>query len=92
MSAVIKLHQHLLDKFKNYSTKELLTIYNDTLINSSWGTSKSLFRTAVLNALSKRGLDLSQVIQQEDGFTRIYISPLRLEGNLLVAEEFLETH
>ncbi len=84
MSNTKPLQQHLAEQFKNYSTQELVIINND-IVKTNWGTSKSAFRTALLSALSKRGIDLSAIISKEDGITLIQRVAVRLEANRLVA-------
>ncbi|WKK60310.1 5-oxoprolinase [Sphingobacterium sp. BN32] len=84
MSNTKPLQQHLEEQFKNYSTQELVILNND-IVKTNWGTSKSAFRTALLSALSKRGIDLSAIISKEDGITLIQRVAVRLEANRLVA-------
>ncbi|WP_312139529.1 5-oxoprolinase [Sphingobacterium sp.] len=84
MSNTKPLQQHLAEQFKNYSTQELVILNND-IVKTNWGTSKSAFRTALLSALSKRGIDLSAIISKEDGITLIQRVAVRLEANRLVA-------
>jgi len=84
MSNTKPIQQHLAEQFKNYSTQELVILNND-IVKTNWGTSKSAFRTALLSALSKRGIDLSAIISKEDGITLIQRVAVRLEANRLVA-------
>lgn len=83
MSTTALLQEHLLKKFHHYSTLELVTLNND-LIESNWGTSKTVFRNALLTALSRRGIDLSEIICRQDGFTQIRRVPVRVVGDKLV--------
>ena len=84
MSNTKPLQQHLVEQFNNYSTQELVILNND-IVKSNWGKSKSVFRSALLSALSKRGIDLSEIISKEDGITLIQRVAVRLEANRLVA-------
>lgn len=83
MSTTKPLKEHLLEKFHHYSTQELVTLNND-LVQSNWGTSKSAFRTALLGALSRRGIDLSEIIFKQDGYTQIQRVPVKIVENKLV--------
>lgn len=82
--ATTNLYQHLLEKFSYYSINELIQLNNDTILGQGWGSSKSTFRTALLSTFSKRGLDLSNIISREDGFTSIKHVAVRLEENRLI--------
>ncbi|MCT1526371.1 5-oxoprolinase [Sphingobacterium hotanense] len=84
MSNTKPLQQHLVEQFNNYSTQELVILNND-IVKSNWGKSKSAFRSALLSALSKRGIDLSEIISKEDGITLIQRVAVRLEANRLIA-------
>ncbi|MBE8715294.1 5-oxoprolinase [Sphingobacterium hungaricum] len=84
MSAPTQLYQHLVEKFKNYSTQELITLNNDVVTNNAWGSTKSAFRTAILDAFSKRGLDLSHLVSKEDGFTSVKVTQIKLDKNVLL--------
>ncbi|GEM68624.1 hypothetical protein SMI01S_22300 [Sphingobacterium mizutaii NBRC 14946 = DSM 11724] len=77
------LHQHLVEKFHHYSTNELVVLNND-LVKSNWGANKTAFRTALISALSNRGIDLSAIISTEDGFTQIQSVPVKLSENKLI--------
>ncbi|MGJ1203458.1 5-oxoprolinase [Sphingobacterium lactis] len=83
MSNTKPLQQHLLEQFTHYSTHELVVLNND-LVKSNWGTSKTAFRTALINALSSRGIDLSAIISTEDGFTQIHQVAVKLHENKLI--------
>ncbi|MEN5196876.1 5-oxoprolinase [Sphingobacterium sp. PCS056] len=78
------LYQHLLEKFSYYTINELIQLNNDTVSEKGWGSSKSTFRTALISTFSKRGLDLSNIISREDGFTSVKYVAVRLEKNTLV--------
>ncbi|AIM36086.1 5-oxoprolinase [Sphingobacterium sp. ML3W] len=82
--ATTNLYQHLLEKFSYYSINELIQLNNDTISGKGWGSSKSTFRTALLSTFSKRGLDLSNIISREDGFTSVKHVAVRLEENTLI--------
>lgn len=84
MATTTNLYQHLLEKFSYYSTDELIELNNDTILGQGWGSSKSTFRTALISTFSKRGLDLSNIISKEDGFTSVKQVPVRLEQNVLI--------
>lgn len=84
MSTPVQLYQHLVEKFGNYSTEELIHLNNEIVKSTGWGASRGTFRTAILNALSKRGIDLSHIIRREDGFTTILLAPVRLDENVLI--------
>ena len=83
MSTTKPLKEHLLEKFHHYSTQELVTLNND-LVQSNWGNNKMIFRTALLSTLSNRGIDLSEIIYKQDGFTQIQQVPVRIEDNKLI--------
>ncbi|MGO3163561.1 MAG: 5-oxoprolinase [Sphingobacteriaceae bacterium] len=83
MSSTKPLQEHLLEKFHLYSTQELVTLNND-LVQSNWGNNKTIFRTALLSTLSNRGIDLSEIICKQDGFTQIQQVPVKIEDNKLV--------
>jgi len=87
MSTTIQLYQHLLEKFSTYSIDELIQLNNETVRGQGWGSAKATFRTAIIAAFSKKGLDLSHIVQKEDGFTTINPVPVRLEKNVLVPAE-----
>lgn len=84
MSTPIQLHQHLLAKFHSYSNSELIAFNNDIVERKGWGSSRSTFRSAILQALAKRGIDLSSIISKDDGFTSIQIVKVKLENNSLI--------
>jgi len=84
MSTTIQLYQHLLEKFSTYSIEELIQLNNETVRGQGWGSTKATFRTAIIAAFSKKGVDLSRIVQKEDGFTSINPVPVRLEHNVLV--------
>lgn len=84
MSTTLPLYQHLVEKFTAYSVDELIVLNNETVKNTGWGTKKGTFRTAILAAFSKKGMDLSHIISKEDGFTTIKSVPVRLEQNVLI--------
>ncbi len=84
MATTTNLYQHLLEKFSYYSTDELIQLNNDTILGQGWGSSKAAFRTALISTFSKRGLDLSNIISKEDGFTSVKYVPVRLEQNVLI--------
>lgn len=84
MATTTNLYQHLLEKFTYYSTDELIQLNNDTILDGGWGSSKGTFRTALLSTFSKRGLDLSNIISKEDGFTSVKHVPVKLEKNALI--------
>lgn len=84
MSTTIQLYQHLLEKFHHYSIEELIQLNNDIVKSKGWGSTKATFRTAIINAFSKRGIDLSHIISKEDGFTVIQYAAVRLEDNALI--------
>jgi len=84
MSTAVQLYQHLVENFKTYSTQELITLNNDVVSNNVWGSTKSTFRTAILDAFSKRGLDLSHLMSKEDGFTTVKVTRVRLDNNVLL--------
>lgn len=80
-----ELYQHLIRQFGSYSIHELIDLNNDLVKNSSWGRNKATFRTAVLNSLAKKGIDLSHIISRDDGFTSVKITPVKLQNdNVLV--------
>jgi hypothetical protein len=78
------LYQHLLEKFSYYSINELIQLNNDTVTDKGWGSSKSTFRTALISTFSKRGIDLSNIISREDGFTSVQYVAVKLEDNTLI--------
>ena len=84
MSTTINLYQHLLEKFSNYSTEELIQLNNETVLGNGWGSTKSTFRTAIIAAFSKKGIDLSRIISKDDGFTTVLAVPVRIESNTLI--------
>ena len=86
MATVNYLYAHLTERFTNYSTEELIALNNE-IVRSNWGSSRGTFRSALLHALSKRGLDLSSIISKADGFTTVSVVPVRLEENRLVPFE-----
>ncbi|MVZ67073.1 5-oxoprolinase [Sphingobacterium sp. DK4209] len=83
MSNTKSLQQHLAEQFHHYSTQELVVLNND-IVESYWGQSKSAFRSALLSALSRRGIDLSAIISKEDGITLIQRVAVKLEENRLI--------
>ncbi|PRD46992.1 5-oxoprolinase [Sphingobacterium haloxyli] len=79
-----ELYNHLIKRFQDYSAEELVQLNNE-LVSGKWGTNRGTFRTAVLNALSKKGVDLSAIVHRCDGFTAIQIVPVALaENNVLI--------
>ncbi len=84
MSTTIHLYQHLIEKFSAYSVEELIQLNNETVRSQGWGSAKATFRTAIIAAFSKKGLDLSHIVSKEDGFTTVLPVPVRLEHNVLV--------
>jgi hypothetical protein len=84
MATTKSLYEHLSEKFIHYSINELIQFNNDTVLGQGWGSSKTIFRAALLNSLSKKGLDLSNIISKEDGFTSVKQVAVRLEDNRLV--------
>lgn len=84
MSTAIHLYKHLVENFRNYSTAELIDLNNEIVRSSGWGSSRGAFRTAIFNALSKRGIDLSRIICREDGFTTVLLAPVSLHNNALI--------
>ncbi|MCA5006310.1 5-oxoprolinase [Sphingobacterium bovistauri] len=84
MSNTIHLYQHLIEKFSNYSIEELIQLNNETVKGQGWGTTKATFRTAIITAFSRKGIDLSHIISKEDGFTSVKSVPVRLEDNTLI--------
>lgn len=84
MSTTIPLYQHLLEKFANYTIEELIQLNNETIKGKGWGSTKATFRTAIIAAFSKKGVDLSQIVIKQDGFTSIQSVPVRLEENTLI--------
>lgn len=84
MSNTAHLYQHLIEKFSNYSIEELIQLNNETVKGQGWGTTKATFRTAIITAFSRKGIDLSRIISKEDGFTTVRSVPVRLEDNTLV--------
>ncbi|HMR17821.1 MAG TPA: 5-oxoprolinase [Sphingobacterium sp.] len=83
MATLNYLYNHLTESFNNYSTEELIELNNE-IVQSNWGSSRGTFRTAILNAFAKRGIDLSHIISKNDGFTSIKSVPVRLEKNTLI--------
>ncbi|MCL7986746.1 5-oxoprolinase [Sphingobacterium sp. lm-10] len=80
-----ELYQHLVQNFHHYSVKELVNLNNDLVRNKSWGTQKAAFRTAVLNSLARKGVDLSRIVSHDDGFTTIQLVPVELgDDNTLI--------
>ena len=86
--STIHLYQHLLEKFTSYSLEELIELNNETVKGNGWGSTKATFRTAILAAFSKKGVDLSKIISKEDGFTSVKSVPVRLEQNALIPITF----
>ena len=84
MANTIPLYQHLLEKFTHYSIEELIQLNNETVKGKGWGSAKSTFRTAIISAFSRKGIDLSLIITKEDGFTTVKSVPVRLEENTLI--------
>lgn len=84
MSTVLPFYQHLLEKFSSYSIEELIHLNNETIKGQGWGSSKSAFRTAIIAAFSRKGIDLSAIITKNDGFTSIASVPVKLVNNTLV--------
>lgn len=84
MSTTIQLYQHLIEKFATYSIEELIQLNNETVQGQGWGSTKATFRTAIIAAFSKKGLDLSRIVIKQDGFTSIQKVPVRLEENTLI--------
>ncbi len=84
MSTTIHLYQHLLEKFSTYTVEELIHLNNETVKSQGWGSTKATFRTAIIAAFSRKGLDLSHILSKEDGFTTIRPVPVRLEQNILI--------
>lgn len=84
MSTSTHLANHLQDKFSNYSIHELITLNNDLVENGVWGSSRSTFRNAVLQALAKKGVNLSPIICKADGFSIIQIVKIELIENEVV--------
>jgi hypothetical protein len=83
-NTTVHLYQHLIEKFSNYSIEELIQLNNETLKGQGWGSAKATFRTAIITAFSRKGIDLSQIISKDDGFTTVKSVPVRLEDNTLV--------
>ncbi len=84
MSINTKLYNHLLEKFSKYSIDELIYLNNETINNKKWGSSRSTFRTAIITTFRSKGIDLSNIINKEDGFTYIRSVPVRLENNSVI--------
>lgn len=84
MSTTPDFHQHLTQNFSNYSIIELIHLNNETIKNDSWGNNKAIFRTAIISALSRKGVDLSNIITKEDGFTTVKLVAVKLEKNKLI--------
>ncbi|MFD2599577.1 5-oxoprolinase [Sphingobacterium corticis] len=76
-----ELYQHLIQNFHQYSVRELINLNNDLVRNASWGSHKATFRTAVLNSLARKGVDLSPITSHDDGFTTIQLVPVDLDEN-----------
>lgn len=84
-----ELYQHLVHNFSNYSIKELVNLNNDLIQNTSWGTQKATFRTAVLNSLARKGVNLSRILSHDDGFTTVQLVPVELgEDNTLIPQAY----
>ncbi len=80
-----ELYQHLVQNFHHYSIKELVNLNNDLVRNASWGSQKAAFRTAVLNSLARKGVNLSRIISHDDGFTTVQLVVVELgEDNTLI--------
>lgn len=75
------LYEHLLNQFIHYSITELIDLNNDLVNGKGWGSNRHAFRTAVIAALGRKGVDLSPIISREDGFTVIRRVPIRLSGH-----------
>jgi hypothetical protein len=84
MATTKSLYEHLSEKLIHYSINELIQFNNDTVSGRGWGSSKTIFRAALLTTLSKKGLDLSSIVSREDGFTSVKQVAVRLENNRLV--------
>ena len=84
MSTSLHLYQHLVEKFSNYSLDELVQLNNETVKSKAWGAAKSTFRTAIITAFSRKGIDLSRIISKDDGFTTIHSVAVKLEQNTLI--------
>ena len=84
MSNTTHLYQHLIEKFNDYSIHELIQLNNETVKGHGWGSTKATFRTAIINAFARRGIDLSQIISKDDGFTSVKSVAVRLEDNTLI--------
>lgn len=84
MSTTRSFYQHLLEKFSAYSTEELIHLNNETVKSQGWGSSRATFRTAIIAAFSKKGIDLSHIVTKNDGFTSILSVPVKLVENTLV--------
>ncbi|RZF58323.1 5-oxoprolinase [Sphingobacterium corticibacterium] len=81
------LQGHLLQQFLQYSISELIELNNDLVKGTGWGRDRSAFRTAVISALRRKGVDLSPIISRDDGFTTIHMVPIKLSGdnNIIIA-------
>ncbi|WP_164108090.1 MULTISPECIES: 5-oxoprolinase [Sphingobacterium] len=84
MATSISFYQHLLEKFAHYSTEELIHLNNETIKSQGWGSSRATFRTAIISAFSKKGVDLSHIVTKNDGFTSILSVPVKLVENTLI--------
>ncbi|GAA4516971.1 MULTISPECIES: hypothetical protein [Sphingobacterium] len=84
MSNNSKLFQHLVEKFSQYTTEELIRLNNETVDSNAWGSSRATFRTAIISALSRKGIDMSRIIEKQDGFTHIKSVPVKLQDNSLI--------
>lgn len=84
MSTALSFYQHLLEKFSNYSVEELIHLNNETIKGHGWGSSRATFRTAIIAAFSKKGVDLSHIVTKNDGFTSILSVPVKLVENTLI--------
>ncbi len=78
------LYDHLINKFTTYSIEELIELNNETVKQGAWGANKGTFRTAIIAAFSRKGIDLSKIVCKEDGFTSIQSVAVRLEKNTLI--------
>jgi hypothetical protein len=83
-NTTVHFYQHLIEKFCNYSIEDLIQLNNETVKSQGWGSTKAIFRTAIITAFSRKGIDLSQIISKDDGFTTVKSVPVRLENNTLV--------
>ena len=80
------LQGYLLQQFLQYSISELIELNNDLVKGDGWGTDRSAFRTAVISALRRKGLDLSPIISRDDGFTTIHKVSITLseDNNIII--------